>query len=334
MIDNEKLQKLNEIKTKLNKDYGKGTIMNLAEKTHTDVDAISSGSFGLDIALGIGGFPRGRMVEIIGWESSGKTTLAIETIVQEHKTKPDAMCLIIDAEHAFDRVYAEALGVDMSRLDIAQPDSGDEALEIADKLISSGCYSIVVIDSVAALVPKAELEGEMGESKMGLHARLMSQACRKLTGIINKTNTLVIWLNQFREKIGVIYGSPEIPSGGNALRFYASVRLTISRSTTKDNSVIKDDVIQGNLTKIKVIKNKVAPPFKTCEFDILYGEGIDTVGEVIKLSKEYDLLRLRAGIITFEETKYPYEEFVQMIKDNTEFEQSLITKIKNHLKNN
>ena len=331
MTKEEKIKKITETKEKLNKDYGKGTVMNLSEKTNTDIDAVSSGSLGLDTALGIGGFPRGRMVEIIGWESSGKTTIALETIAQEHKTNIDSMCLVIDAEHALDRVYAEALGVDMSRLDVAQPDSGDEALEIADKLISTGCYSIVVIDSVAALVPKAELEGEMGESKMGLHARLMSQACRKLTGTINKTNTLVIWLNQFREKIGVMYGSPEVPSGGNALRFYASVRLTISRSTTKDNSVIKDDIIQGNLTKIKVIKNKVASPFKTCEFDILYGEGIDTIGEIVKLGKDVDLLRLRAGVVTFEDTKYPYDDFVQMIKDNPEFEETLKNKIKEKL---
>lgn len=326
-MNEEKMQKLAEIKAKVNKDYGKGTVMNLAEKTQTDVDAVSSGSLGLDIALGIGGYPRGRIVEIIGWESSGKTTMAIEAIAKEHQSNQDAMCLIIDAEHAFDKDYAAGLGVDMKRLDIVQPDSGDEALEIADKLISSGCYTIAIIDSVAALVPKAELEGEMGESKMGLHARLMSQACRKLTGIINKTNTLVIFINQFREKIGVMYGSPEVPTGGNALRFYASVRLTVSRSTTKDNSVIKDDVVQGNLTKIKVIKNKVAPPFKTCEFDILYGQGIDTIGELIRLGKEADVLKLRAGVVTYNEEKFPEEIFKNLLIDNPEFEDEIKRKI-------
>lgn len=315
MTNEERKQRAEDIRAAINKDFGKGTVMSLSEAPDMDVDTVSTGSLGLDLALGVGGLPRGRVVEIYGPESSGKTTIAIHTIAEAHKD-PNSRCAFIDAEHAFDRNYAAALGVDIDRLDVCQPDSGDQGLEVADRLVESGVYDVVVIDSVAALVPKAELEGEMGESKMGLHARLMSQALRKMTGSIKKTNTLVIFINQLREKIGVMFGSPEVTTGGNALKFYASVRLDVRRSTTSDNTVKDGDIAMGNLTKVKVIKNKVAPPFRACEFNIMYGKGIDKVAEVINAAKEFDILKKRAGIITYNEVKYPEAEFTQMLEDN------------------
>ncbi len=270
---------------KLDKTYGKGTVMKLGETKVVAADAISSGSLGLDIALGIGGFPRGRIVEIYGPEASGKTTLAIHAIAEAQKK--GGIAAIIDAEHAFDKVYAEALGVDTENLLISQPDNGEQALEIAEHLIRSGALDIVVIDSVAALVPKGELEGEMGDSKMGLQARLMSQAMRKLTGVINKTNCCCIFINQLRQKIGVMFGNPEVTAGGNALKYYSSVRLDIRRIGAIKN---RDNDLVGNQTRVKVAKNKLAPPFKQTEFDIMYGQGISKVGEVIDLGVELDIV--------------------------------------------
>ena len=330
MTREEKVKAIADAKSKIDKDFGKNAVMNLGDAPDMDIEVISTGSLGLDIALGVGGLPRGRVIEIYGPESSGKTTLAIETIAQAHKD-PNSMCAIIDAEHAFDRNYAQNLGVDINRLDIAQPDNGEQGLEIADRLIASGAYDVVVIDSVAALVPKAELEGEMGENKMGLHARLMSQALRKMTGNVKKTNTLCIFINQLREKIGVMFGSPEVTTGGNALKFYASVRLDVRRSLTAENAVMNGKEKVGNLTKVKVIKNKVSPPFTACEFDILYGEGIDQIGELIAMGKELEVLKMRAGIVTYNEVKYPYDEFVDLMKNNPEFADEINNKIKKPL---
>jgi len=302
----EKKKKAEEVQAKINKDLGKGTVMNMSDRPDNDVEVISTGSIGLNLALGVGGLPKGRIVEIYGPESSGKTTLAIHTIAEAQKN--GGLAAIIDAEHAFDASYAQNLGVDLERLTICQPNCGDEGLEVADRLIASGAYDIVVIDSVAALVPKAELEDEMGANKLGLHARLMSQALRKMTGSISKTNTLVIFINQLREKIGVMFGSPEVTSGGNSLKFYASVRLDVRRSTTAANSIIEDDVVMGNLTKVKVVKCKVAPPFKTCEFDILYGQGIDNIGEVIYFALELDLIVKAGGWFSYNGTNIAHGE--------------------------
>lgn len=319
----EKLKALLLTMDKIEKSYGKGSIMKLGDRVVEDVPSISSGSIGLDIAMGVGGYPKGRIIEIYGPESSGKTTLAIHAIAEAQKA--GGIAAIIDAEHAFDPTYATKLGVDINELLISQPDNGEQALEIADNLIRSGAVDIIVIDSVAALTPKAEIEGEMGDSKMGLQARLMSQALRKLTANINKTKTCVIFINQLRDKIGVMFGNPETTTGGNALKFYASVRLDIRRI-----GQIKDgEESQGNHTRVKVVKNKVAPPFKKAEFDIMYGEGISKTGEIIDLGVEYNIIKKSGSWFSYGETKLGQgrESVKSLIKDNPELASELEAKI-------
>ncbi|NVJ86366.1 MAG: recombinase RecA [Algoriphagus sp.] len=321
----EKLKALQLTIDKLEKAYGKGTVMKLSDNTVQDVPAISTGSLGLDMALGVGGIPRGRVIEIYGPESSGKTTLTMHCIAEAQKA--GGLAAFIDAEHAFDKVYAEKLGIDTENLLISQPDNGEQALEIAEHLIRSGAIDIIVIDSVAALVPKGELEGEMGESKMGLQARLMSQALRKLTGAINKTGCACIFINQLREKIGVMFGNPETTTGGNALKFYASVRLDIRRIGQIKESA---DNVTGNRTRVKVVKNKVAPPFKVVEFDIMYGQGISKVGEVIDLGVEFDIIKKAGSWFSYNGEKLGQgrDAVKNLLLDNPELMEELETKIK------
>jgi recombination protein RecA len=317
--EKEKDSKLKALKLtldKLDKTYGKGTVMKMGDSPVIDVDVIPTGSLGLDVALGVGGYPRGRIIEIYGPESSGKTTLALHAI---------------DAEHAFDRTYAERLGVDIENLIISQPDNGEQALEITDNLIRSGAIDIVIVDSVAALTPKSEIEGEMGDSKMGLHARLMSQAMRKLTGSISKTNCTVVFINQLREKIGVMFGNPETTTGGNALKFYASVRLDIRRSTQIKDT---DSTAMGNKTRVKVVKNKVAPPFKQAEFDIMYGTGISKVGEIIDLGVDFEIIKKAGSWYSYDETKLGQgrDTVKELLLDNPELMEELEVKIKEAIK--
>ncbi len=329
MSDQEKKLKALELTIdKLEKTYGRGTIMKLTDDTVVDVPAISTGSLGLDLALGVGGFPRGRVIEIYGPESSGKTTLTLHAIAEAQKK--GGLAAFIDAEHAFDKVYAEKLGIDMENLFVSQPDNGEQALEITEHLIRSGAIDIIVIDSVAALVPKGELEGEMGDSKMGLQARLMSQALRKLTGTISKTSCTCIFINQLREKIGVMFGNPETTTGGNALKFYSSVRLDIRRIGQIKES---QDNVLGNRTKVKVVKNKVAPPFRVVEFDIIYGEGISKEGEIIDLATETEVLQKSGSWFSYDGNKLGQgkESIRLLLRDNPELAEELENKIKEKL---
>ena len=311
-----KLKALQLTLDKLDKTYGKGSVMKLGDQTIEKIESISSGSIGLDIALGVGGYPKGRVIEIYGPESSGKTTLTLHAIAECQKA--GGIAAFIDAEHAFDRFYAQKLGVDLGELVISQPDNGEQALEIADNLIRSGAVDALVIDSVAALTPKSEIEGEMGDSKMGLHARLMSQALRKLTASISKTNCTVFFINQLREKIGVMFGNPETTTGGNALKFYASVRVDIRRSTQLKNS---EGGVLGNKTRVKIVKNKVAPPFKTTEFDIMYGEGISKIGEIIDIGVEHDIIEKSGSWFSYGGSKLGQgrDSVKAILKDNPEF---------------
>ena len=325
-VDKEKAAKLKALQLtldKLDKTYGKGTVMKMGDTPITDIDAIPTGSLGLDIAMGVGGYPRGRVIEIYGPESSGKTTLTLHAIAEAQKQ--GGIAAFVDAEHAFDRYYAANLGIDIDNLIISQPDHGEQALEIVDNLIRSGAIDIIVIDSVAALTPKSEIEGEMGDSKMGLHARLMSQAMRKLTGAIHKTQCTVIFINQLREKIGVMFGNPETTTGGNALKFYSSIRLDIRRRTQ-----IKDgDKVLGNRTKVKVVKNKLAPPFKIAEFDIMYGKGISKAGEILDIGVELDIVKKSGSWYSYGETKLGQgrDAVKQLILDNPELADELEAKI-------
>lgn len=326
----DKMAALQEALKKIEKDFGSGSVMRLDEAPQLDLDVIPSGSLTLDYALGIGGYPRGRIVEIYGPESSGKTTLAIHAIAEAQKL--GEMCAMIDAEHAFDRTYAAALGVDMSKLYVSQPSCGEEALEIAETLITSGAMAVVVIDSVAALTPKAELEGMMGDSRIGLQARLMSQALRKITSIVSKTNTCVIFINQLREKIGVMFGNPETTTGGNALKFYASMRLDVRKV-----SQIKDgDEATGNMTRVKVVKNKCAPPFKKAEFEIQFGKGICKGNEVVDLAVDFDIIHKAGSWFKYNDTNLCQgrDKLVQLFADNSELAEEIESLVRERLSNN
>ena len=324
-----KLKALKLTLDKLDKTYGKGSVMRLGDQEVERIESISSGSLGIDIALGIGGYPKGRVIEIYGPESSGKTTLTLHAIAECQKA--GGIAAFIDAEHAFDRFYAEKLGVDLGELVISQPDNGEQALEIADNLIRSGAVDALVIDSVAALTPKSEIEGEMGDSKMGLHARLMSQALRKLTSSISKTNCTVFFINQLREKIGVMFGNPETTTGGNALKFYASVRIDIRRSTQLKDT---EGGVLGNKTRVKIVKNKVAPPFKTAEFDIMYGEGISKTGEILDIGVELDIIEKSGSWFSYGGSKLGQgrDSVKSILKDNPELMEELERKILEQLK--
>ena len=326
-----KLKALKLTLDKLDKTYGKGSVMKLGDQTIEKVESISSGSIGLDIALGVGGYPKGRVVEIYGPESSGKTTLTLHAIAECQKA--GGIAAFIDAEHAFDRFYAEKLGVDLGELVISQPDNGEQALEIADNLIRSGAVDALVIDSVAALTPKSEIEGEMGDSKMGLHARLMSQALRKLTASISKTNCTVFFINQLREKIGVMFGNPETTTGGNALKFYASVRIDIRRSTQLKDT---EGGVLGNKTRVKIVKNKVAPPFRTAEFDIMYGEGISKIGEILDIGVEKDIIEKSGSWFSYGGSKLGQgrDSVKSILKDNPELMEELEQKIVEQINTN
>ena len=326
-----KLKALKLTLDKLDKTYGKGSVMRLGDQEVERIESISSGSLGIDIALGIGGYPKGRVVEIYGPESSGKTTLTLHAIAECQKA--GGIAAFIDAEHAFDRFYAEKLGVDLGELVISQPDNGEQALEIADNLIRSGAVDALVIDSVAALTPKSEIEGEMGDSKMGLHARLMSQALRKLTSSISKTNCTVFFINQLREKIGVMFGNPETTTGGNALKFYASVRIDIRKSTQLKDT---EGGVLGNKTRVKIVKNKVAPPFKTAEFDIMYGEGISKTGEILDIGVELDIIEKSGSWFSYGGSKLGQgrDSVKSILKDNPELMEELEQKIFEQLKEN
>lgn len=322
-VRQEKLKALELTLDKIEKGYGKGTIMKLGDQAVVDISVIDSGSISINLALGVGGYPRGRVIEIFGPEASGKTTLALHAMAEAQKK--GGIAAFIDAEHAFDRFYAEKLGVDIENLLISQPDNGEQALEITDHLIRSGAIDIIVIDSVAALTPKAEIEGEMGDSKMGLQARLMSQALRKLTANISKTNTCCVFINQLREKIGVMFGNPETTTGGNALKFYATIRVDIR----KVSQLKEGEEVTGNRTKVKIVKNKVAPPFKKAEFDIIYGEGISRTGELVDLAVELNLVKKSGSWFSYEDTKLGQgrDAVKQLLKDNPEMAEEIEAKI-------